>query len=241
MERKKTGWVVASVIVTLLFVAILVIMTQFKINEIQVVGNVHYTADEMKELVIGDGFLERNSLYLYLREKVRPDPVIPFVERVDVEYINNHEVSLTVYEKSLAGCVKFMDEYMYFDKDGIVLESSPKHMEDIPCIKGIHFDTMVMYEPLPVEDENFFRSILTMTQLLNKYEIPADSIRFTMQDEIILQCGEIKVLLGSGDNVEEQISELPNILQTVEGRKGTLYMKDYSLEHPDVIFRDSDG
>ncbi len=235
----KRGWIITGVLFALLLAGGIVIMTQFNIETIQVTGNVHYTDEEIIDLVVGE-HSGQNSLILYLRYKLQPVEEIPFVEKVDVEFISNHVITITVYEKALAGCVEFMNEYMYFDKDGVVLESSTKKVSDIPCITGIRFDTMVMHEPLPIEDKDFFQTVLTLTQLLQKYELAIDDIRFTSQNEIILYYKDIKILLGDGSNIEEQISELGNILQSIEGKKGTLYMKDYTIEKGDVIFREND-
>lgn len=236
--RGRKGWVITGIVLVLLLIGGIVIFTQFRIETIQVTGNIHYTEQEIIDLVVGDGY-NQNTLVLYLKNKLQPMEPIPFVEKVDVEYISNHVITITVYEKALAGCVKFMNEYMYFDKDGVVLESSREKVSDIPCITGIHFDTMVMYEPLPIEDKTFFHTVLTLTQLLQKYDLSVDDIRFTSQQEIILYYQDIRILLGDGSNVEEQISELGNILQSIEGKSGTLYMKDYTIEKGDVVFREN--
>lgn len=225
-------------IIVLLIAGILVVMTQFKVESVQVTGNIHYTEEEIIQMVMGDNH-SQNTLLLYLKYKLQPMEEIPFIEKIDVEYISNHVLTITVYEKALAGCIRFMDEYMYFDKDGIVLESSQEKMADIPCITGIHFDSMVMYEPLPIEDKEFFFTILTLTQLLQKNDLQVDDIRFTSQNEIILYYQNITILLGDGSNIEEQISELGNILQSIEGKSGTLYMKDYTIEKGDVVFREN--
>lgn len=238
VRKRKKGWMIPVILGILLTGGVLV-ATQFKIETIQVTGNVHYTEEEIIQLVVGEGY-GQNTLLLYLKNKLQPMEPIPFVEKIDVEYISNHVITITVYEKALAGCVEFMNEYMYFDKDGVVLESSSQKMPDIPCITGIHFDTMIMYEPLPIEDKDFFFTVLTLTQLLQKYNLPVDDIRFTSQNEIILYYQDIKILLGDGSNVEEQISELGNILQSIEGKSGTLYMKDYTIEKGDVVFREND-
>lgn len=238
-EKSKKGWIIAGILLVLLFTGGVVVLTQFNIETIQVTGNVHYTDDEIIQMVVGDGY-GKNTLVLFLKYKLQPMEEIPFIEKIDVEYISNHVITITVYEKALAGCVQFMNEYMYFDKDGIVLESSSEKMSDIPCITGIRFDTMVMYEPLPIEDKDFFRTVLSLTQLLQKYDLQIDDIRFTSQNEIILYYKDIRILLGDGSNIEEQISELGNILQSIEGKSGTLYMKDYTIEKGDVIFREND-
>ncbi len=238
-KKSKKGWIIAGILMVLLFTGGVVVLTQFNIETIQVTGNVHYTDDEIIQMVVGDGY-GKNTLVLFLKYKLQPMEEIPFIEKIDVEYISNHVITITVYEKALAGCVQFMNEYMYFDKDGIVLESSSEKMSDIPCITGIRFDTMVMYEPLPIEDKDFFRTVLSLTQLLQKYDLQIDDIRFTSQNEIILYYKDIRILLGDGSNIEEQISELGNILQSIEGKSGTLYMKDYTIEKGDVIFREND-
>lgn len=238
-KKSKKSWIIAGILMVLLFTGGVVVLTQFNIETIQVTGNVHYTDDEIIQMVVGDGY-GKNTLVLFLKYKLQPMEEIPFIEKIDVEYISNHVITITVYEKALAGCVQFMNEYMYFDKDGIVLESSSEKMSDIPCITGIRFDTMVMYEPLPIEDKDFFRTVLSLTQLLQKYDLQIDDIRFTSQNEIILYYKDIRILLGDGSNIEEQISELGNILQSIEGKSGTLYMKDYTIEKGDVIFREND-
>lgn len=238
-EKSQKGWIIVGILLVLLFTGGVVVLTQFNIETIQVTGNVHYTDDEIIQMVVGDGY-GKNTLVLFLKYKLQPMEEIPFIEKIDVEYISNHVITITVYEKALAGCVQFMNEYMYFDKDGIVLESSSEKMSDIPCITGIRFDTMVMYEPLPIEDKDFFRTVLSLTQLLQKYDLQIDDIRFTSQNEIILYYKDIRILLGDGSNIEEQISELGNILQSIEGKSGTLYMKDYTIEKGDVIFREND-
>lgn len=237
-RKKQKIWIVLGIITIFIFAAMIVVNTQFGIETIQVSGNVHYTDEEIVQMVVGEGY-NRNTLILYLKNKLRPMEDIPFVEKIDVEYISNHVITITVYEKAMAGCVQFMNEYMYFDKDGIVLESSSERLSDIPCIEGIHFDTMVIYEPLPIEDKTFFNTVLNLTQMLQKYEIPVDDIRFTSQKEIILYYENVTIQLGDGSNIEEQISELGNILQSIEGKSGTLYMKDYSIEDGDVIFREN--
>ena len=237
-KKFPKGWIIAGSLLALLLAGMMIILTQFNIETIQVTGNVHYTDEEIIQMVVGDEY-GKNTLFLYLRYQLQPMEEIPFVEKVDVEYISNHVVTITVYEKALAGCVQFMNEYMYFDKDGIILESSSEKMSDIPCITGIRFDTMVMYEPLPIEDKDFFYTVLTLTQLLQKYNLQIDDIRITAQNEIILYHGDVKVLLGDGSNIEEQISELGNILQSIEGKSGTLYMKDYTIEKGDVVFREN--
>lgn len=116
-EHSKRGFWIAGILVILILSGVIVILTQFNIETIQVTGNVHYTEEEIIQRVVGDEHWN-NTLLLYLKNKIKPPEAIPFVQKVDVEFISRHVITITVYEKALAGCVEFMNEYMYFDKDG---------------------------------------------------------------------------------------------------------------------------
>ena len=66
-------------------------------------------------------------------------------------------ITIRVYEKSVAGYVEYMGRYMYFDRDGIVVESSETRTEGIPQVTGIRFDHVVLYEALPVKNTDIFQ------------------------------------------------------------------------------------
>ena len=69
-HTKKT-WVITGMIVTCLLVGIIIVLTQFKTETIQVTGNVHYTEDQIIEKVVGSRS-GRNTLLLYQKYKLQP-------------------------------------------------------------------------------------------------------------------------------------------------------------------------
>ena len=238
MKKKLiTALIVLLVILVLLAGVGVYILTQFRIDTIQVTGNVHYTDEEMKQIVLDNDYID-NSLLLYWRRKAEPIEEIPFIEKLDIEYISRHVITITVYEKSIAGCIEYMNRYVYFDKDGIVLDTAAEKLSDIPCISGMKFESVVLYEKLPIEDKKRFSLILSMTQLITKYELAVDDVRFTANDEVILYCGDIKVLLGDGTNIEEKMADLGNILESLGNKRGTLDMKDFTREKGNASFRE---
>lgn len=238
MKKKLiTVLIVLLVILVLLAGVGIYILTQFRIDTIQVTGNVHYTDEEMKQIVLDNDYID-NSLLLYWRRKAEPIEEIPFIEKLDIEYISRHVITITVYEKSIAGCIEYMNRYVYFDKDGIVLDTAAEKLSDIPCISGMKFESVVLYEKLPIEDKKRFALILSMTQLITKYELAVDDVRFTANDEVILYCGDIKVLLGDGTNIEEKMADLGNILESLGNKRGTLDMKDFTREKGNASFRE---
>ena len=50
-------------------------------------------------------------------------------------------MEIIIYEKSIVGYVSYMSSYMYFDKDGIVVESSSSQLDGVPWVTGLDFGT----------------------------------------------------------------------------------------------------
>lgn len=226
---KKTGvkiLVGLVLIIGILSVGIFV-LNMYTIHTVYVEGNVHYTEEEIKKMVM-DGTLGNNSLYLSLKYRNTGVENIPFVDVMDVSILSPDTIKINVYEKKLVGYVKYLDTYMYFDKDGCVVESSGIKTVGVPQITGLTFDHVVLGEPLPVEDDTVFNSILDITKLLNKYELTADKIYFHNSNDITIYFGEVKVALGNEPGrMEDKLMLLPGFLTELSGKSGTLQMGNY--------------
>ncbi|MBO5551202.1 MAG: FtsQ-type POTRA domain-containing protein, partial [Lachnospiraceae bacterium] len=115
--------VIAAVIVAVIILTAAVVWTYFDVGEVSVTGNTRYSEEQIEKMVL-KGPLGHNSLYLYLRYRNRSVTDIPFIERMDVTIDSPTSVTINVYEKAVAGFVKYLGRYMYFDRDGIIVEAS---------------------------------------------------------------------------------------------------------------------
>lgn len=228
MKKKKTlrNFIVLSFLLGMA-IAVNVIGTRFQINTITVTGNVHYTEDEIIEYVTSDGYIN-NSFILSIKNKIFEIEPIPFVDKFEIEYLAKDKIAIVVYEKAMAGCTEYMGEYVYFDKDGIVLETSTKRLEDIPCVYGITFSSFTLHEQMHGADIEKFKEVLIITQLLQKYAITIESIEFTQEEQLLLVADDISIILGEEKDMEVKIAELKNILPKLEGKKGILHMESFS-------------
>lgn len=233
-RRKK---IIIIILLCMLLFLFLILLTGFHIEKIEVTGNKHYSKEEVRRFMKKDGYIDNTILFL-LKNKIRPVENIPFIAKIDVEYENPHKIKVTIYEKAVAGCVEYMNEYVYFDQDGYVLEISSTKLKDVPSIKGMSFDSMELHEKLPIKDQKRFKLILKLTQLINKYQLQIDEIKFTSDDMILLECKEIRVELGDGKNLEEQLMDLDKILKKLEGKKGVLDMKDFDSSSGNASFKE---
>lgn len=211
------------------------IISNYTVTTVHVEGNVHYTNEEIMEMVMG-GRYGNNSLFLSLKYRDKGVDDIPFIQTMDVTIEAKDTIRITVYEKALAGYVTYLGRYVYFDKDGIVVETSEEETQGIPQVTGLQFDYVILYEPLPVENPEVFNEILNITQQLEKYNLSADKIYFDTDYQVTLVFGNARVTLGDSQNIDEKIMKLQYILPDLADKSGTLDMTEYSEDTKSYSF-----
>lgn len=208
----------------------------FQLKNITVTGTMRYNDDEIIErLVYSEA--DSNTLLFYLKYKYFMDIRVPFVEKMSFELVDIHSVDIKVYDKKIIGCIDFMGDYLYFDKDGIIVESTSSRLENIPLVKGLKYQKIVLNEKLEVQKEELFDVILNLTQQIEKREIKVDTIIFNNDYEVTVVSGDIKALLGRRSTYDEILAKLKNIILKSDGRKLTIDMRsntEYFIAKPEI-------
>ncbi len=222
-----------KIIIILSVIAVFLALTwyfldTYRVSVVHVTGNSHYADDEIRDMVLSDSIIGKNALYLRLKYANRPVTDIPFIERMDVRFDSEDTITIEVYEKTVAGFVEFLGKYMYFDREGIVVESSDKKEPGIPEVKGLEFSYCVVGKPLPVEDQEVFGRILSLTQLFTKYDLPAEGIYFAGDGTVTARFGDVRVMLGDMSFIDEKMMRLKNISADLKGKSGILHLENYS-------------
>ena len=128
-----------------------------------------------------------------------------------------------------------MGSYMYFDRDGIVVENSFDYLSGTPIVEGLDFKQVVLYEPLPV-DSSVFQNILSLSNLLKKYSINADKMLYESDLDVVLYLGNVRVRLGNASNLEEKINCLSGMQSGLQGLSGVLYLDSYDPDGSNTTF-----
>ncbi len=227
-QRRRRRHIIEIVVGVIVGIILLIVILLFavRITDIEVSGNKRYTDEQIIDLIF-DGKWSRNSAYCYYENRFKEHKSIPFIEEYKIEFKSPTKVEVVVFEKSVVGYVSYMSSYVYFDKDGIIVESSGEQLEGVPWITGLEFGHIVLNQPLPVDDPEIFESILNLTQILSINEVSVDKINYTNYGEAQLYIGDIVVELGSEDDLNGKIAELADILPELEGLSGTLYLDTY--------------
>lgn len=222
--------VIAIIIVIIMAVILsLAVILLFKADNIEVSGNEICDENMIKEFYT-DGPLGDNTLVIWLKNRLGIYGDMPFIREHDIDIIDRSTVKIQVYEKSLIACFYYMGQYIYFDKDGMILETSDRQSENIPCIEGVSFSNFTINEKIEVENEGQIEAILDLSELINHYDVYVDKISFSSNNEVTLYCGDIKVFLGNKQLYDQQIASVSDVLKQAEkqGLSGTIDLKNYS-------------
>ena len=236
----KSLFIIGAIVIILLIAglsAFSYVAHTYTITNVYVDGNVHYTDEQIMNMIMTDK-LDKNSLYLSLKYRDKEVTGIPFIEKMDVEIMSPDTIRINVYEKAIAGYVKYLDRFIFFDRDGVVVETSEEPSDDVPLVLGLSFDYVVLHERLPVENDNVFSEVLDITQLLKKYDLSADKIFFDSDYHIYVYFENVEVSLGTNDNIDEKVIQLQYILPELQGKSGILEMSEYDSNTQNITFEE---
>jgi len=231
--KKNRKWVIVlAVIVVIVFCAFF-----FRVTTVSVEGNTFYSEKQMAER-FQTNFLEKNLLTFWLLDKLSLTPNLPYVREYEVSYPSPNEVHIKLYEKSIIAGVAYANQYIYFDIEGMVLQSSDKAVEGIPLFETERLTTFSLYSRIEMEDEELLAQIMNLAKLFTHYNVTWDKVQFDANNAAFLYSGDIKVALGKKDNYDEQISALASFLETSlkENLKGEIDLTNYQVKG-DVILK----
>ena len=234
---QRTRRLVTLLIVLAIAASIAAAVYFIRVDEIVIEGNEFYTDEEIEHMIFTER-TDRMSLILWFKDHFRDHVEIPFVSSYDISFSGPSSVHVIVYERSIIGCLDYLGTYMYFDNDGTVVESTTVRDRDAVMVTGLDFSQIVLYRQLPVDDDSIFGDILRVSQLLEVYGIRADMMRIDDHERLTLQLQDIldeqgnvvhalngvTVFLGDGVYIEEKMSELADMIPSLDGQQGTLYL-----------------
>ena len=232
--QKKKGRVVAGAVFSVLLLLVIAVLSM-NIREISITGNTKYTNEELVQRLFPDK-KGRNMAYTYLKYRFGDHEKIPFIEDYKIVFQGFHKIEVIVYEKKIVGYLTYMSSNMYFDKDGIIVESTNKKLEGIPLVTGLKFGHIVLYQPLPVENGEIFDDILNLTQALSGYEIKVDKIQYDGKRNANLIMGDIEVVLGDDSDINGKISALNDMLPALQGMAGVLYLDTFDETNTSMMY-----
>ena len=134
-------------------IVLIVFLTVYHVDDVEIVGNTRNSEEEVKDVVLSGPFASNSFLLSVFRKTVVTDE-LPFVDDVKIEQVSPGKIRLHVNEKQIVGYVRYLDCNMYFDKDGIVVESEVAPDAGKNTQSEVVEPQQVVVDPVEVEDEN---------------------------------------------------------------------------------------
>ncbi|MCD8230802.1 MAG: FtsQ-type POTRA domain-containing protein [Clostridiales bacterium] len=236
-RRRKILVTLLPVLALVVVLAVIMVWKVFVVKDVEVVGNEIYSDEQIEAWALNDEY-SWNSLYVVLKNHFQKQEEIPFVDSIEISLKSPSVLQIEVTEKSILGYVYIssLGQNAYFDQDGFVVELSTDVIDGTMKIVGLEVEDAVLYEKLELEKSSILKTLLTLTQLLEKYERIPDCIYIDGSD-ILLSYGDIQVDLGTGSSLNEKIQRMDQILPQIEDKTGTLHLDIWTDSDTDVYFK----
>lgn len=209
----------------------------YKVDEVEVMGSSHYSQEEIKDMVLR-GPLASNSVLAPLLYTKKETVGIPFIQGYSVNQVNRNTICISVKEKKPVGCIPYLDSYVYFDRNGVFVESSRERDKTVPYFAGISVKHVIMEEPLPIKGDTVLNTAVALATIFQKNETIPEYIQFDENYHISLRYGDIEVMLGQDKYLEDKMTRALAILPLISGKKGILHLESVTDTIKTITFEE---
>ena len=226
---KKSKKIMAGVIGTGILVAVIIFFSYYKVDSVEIRGTSHYTDEEVKNMVLR-GPMASNSVLAPLIYSTTNTDDIAYVDAFKVTQLNRNTICISVKEKKAVGCIRYLDSYIYFDRNCIFVEGSQNRDETVPYFDGIQVNSIVMDEKLDIRGDTVLNTAVALSTIFQKNDMIPDHIQFDSSYSISLIYGDVTVQLGKDVDLEEKMNRVIAILPQIQGKKGILHMESVATD-----------
>lgn len=222
---KKTKKIIWGILAAVLLAGVVFFFTFFRVETVEVMGTTHYTETEVKKMALQGPFAGNAVLAsaLHAREAVED---VPFIESYSITMINRNTICISVKEKKAVGCIPYLDNFVYFDRNGIFIEGSKTRDESVPFFDGIQVNKVILNEKLPIKGDTVLNTAVALSTIFQKNQMVPDHIEFDSNYRISLIYGNVTVDLGKDTLLEDKMTRLISVLPRLSGQTGVLHMEN---------------
>ena len=152
-----------------------------------------------------------------------------YVEDINIIKKFPNKIVVDVKERRLIGYIPCIDNFLYIDTQGRVIDSRPDFKEPLPIIYGLNFDKFTIGKILETENEEaFFVVMEIVANIEEKQNIKGiNKIDISDFNDIHLYTDKLDIFLGDSEEINIKINILDAILKKFKPEeKGFLYIND---------------
>ena len=237
MRARRRAFSGPLMFVVVVLAAIFVMSVFFRVEDIQVVGNSHYTAEEIIRAV---DIEEGDNLFFFDRFAAvgRAFSKLPYIEAVTVERTLPNKVVITVEETTALAYLQLGEEKWTLDHNCKVLGKAAEGEEaSLLPVVGMHPGTLMIGETMQTESGDT-EIVEYLAEVLDQIEARGMASYVTNIDFSNAQSpefdygGKYTVVLGRRDKVEYKFGMFVTVLDMLkEGDVGVIDVSSGSKAH----------
>lgn len=231
--RKKV--ILLSIILVVVLGLILIKTPYFNIKKVAVNNNNIITKDKIIE---ENSILDQN-IFLFntsaLKRKILSNP---YIKNVKISRKLPNELDINVLERDATFVVKDGTDFYVLNENLVIMEKK-KTVEglNLPLLNGLKIENRFLGEAMSKDSERG-KVLKQIGEALNKNKIKVNSVDITDINNIVINKGDVKILLGDDENLDKKLVEMVNILKNPVGNFEKGYI-NISFNGNPVIYNES--
>lgn len=152
-----------------------------------------------------------------------------YIQDIKVTKKLPNTVIINVTERKIVGYIPYISDYIYIDKDGMVIDVKSSYTQPLPIIYGLKFDSFIIGENLKTDNDEAFEIVMEITNSIKDKEYLKEILKIDVSDleDIHLYMENLDIVLGNREAINIKMNTLNEILKNfTPTEKGFLYIDD---------------
>ena len=111
----------------------------------------------------------------------------------------------------------------------------------MPFFDGIEVSHVIEGEKLPIKGSSVLTTAVALSTIFQKNDAIPDHIEFDTSYQITLTYGDIRVMLGKDEYLEDKMTRVSAILPKLSGKKGILHLENVNDNSKTITFEQDLG
>ena len=213
----------------------------FHVKNIQFQGNTLYAEEEIRERFLKGPFAANSILAPIFCSKQNVEDMAS-VDTVSVSRIDNSTIIVSVLEKKPVGYIHFLDEYIYFDRTGLFLDSSHETSDRYPYVTGVDIGRVVEGEKLDFKGTSILATTAALSAIFTREGLTPRILDFDDKGYITLKYDNIQVNLGRADFLEDKMARAIAIMKVLAEKEevGILHLEGVTDNVKTITFEETE-
>ena len=152
-----------------------------------------------------------------------------YIESVKITKKLPDTVTIDITERQIVGYVPYINDYMYIDETGMVVDIKSSYTQPLPIIYGLSFDSFTIGKKLKTHNDEAFSVVMEITNAIKDKEDLKQILKIDISnlEDIHLYMENLDIILGNREGLNIKINTLNEIVKNFKPEeKGFLYIDD---------------